>query len=241
MELSTSQKLTITAIAGGVITLMSIFAAMAFVPGYSIGYIEIAAVWTSYISTLLCVFQSRHNYWIGAISTILYSILFYQAGLYSSMLVNLYLPIALIYGWFRWGRDDNTRPVTYVEYPWHFLYIGIAIFCYAVIYAIMFRLGATLPFFDAAILIFTVLAQFLLDNKKLETWAVWAVVNILAIYVYSQAGLYAVTIQYVFFLINTIYGAVMWRQSKFETDQQALRNTLAGNIIRVSRGWGVKR
>ena len=59
----------------------------------------------------------------------------------------------------------------------------------------------------------TLLAQFLLDNKKLENWIVWAVVNVFAIYTYATSGLPLVAFQYVFFLANTAYGYVSWRRS----------------------------
>ena len=74
---------------------------------------------------------------------------------------------------------------------------------------------------DAMILAGTILAQFLLDNKKLENWAVWAVVNVFAIYTYATAGLALAAFQYVFFLANTVYGYIIWRRSKLASDQAA--------------------
>jgi len=66
---------------------------------------------------------------------------------------------------------------------------------------------------DSLILAGTILAQFLLDNKKLENWAIWAIVNVLAIYTYLSTGLILVAFQYVFFLLNTVYGFVLWKGS----------------------------
>ena len=66
---------------------------------------------------------------------------------------------------------------------------------------------------DSVVLAGTLLAQFLLDNKKLENWIVWAVVNVFAIYTYATSGLPLVAFQYVFFLANTAYGYVSWRRS----------------------------
>lgn len=66
---------------------------------------------------------------------------------------------------------------------------------------------------DTVILIGSMLAQFLLDNKKLENWIVWAVVNVVAIYVYAQAELYLAAAQIVLFLLNTVYGYWCWKRT----------------------------
>jgi nicotinamide mononucleotide transporter len=80
-------------------------------------------------------------------------------------------------------------------------------------------LGGSLAFTDTMILVGTVLAQFLLDNKKLENWIVWAVVNVFAIYTYASIGLPLVAFQYCFFLTNTVYGFITWNNSRKETHE----------------------
>ena len=80
--------------------------------------------------------------------------------------------------------------------------------------------GGTLATTDSVILVGTMLAQFLLDNKKIENWAVWAVVNVFAIYTYFSAGLTLAGFQYIFFLANTVYGYVMWQRSKNLSDPE---------------------
>lgn len=67
------------------------------------------------------------------------------------------------------------------------------------------------PFVDSFILDLSILAQWLLDNKKLETWFVWMAVNVIAIYTYFKAGLWLAGYQYIFFLGNTFIGLKAWR------------------------------
>jgi nicotinamide mononucleotide transporter len=180
-----------------------------------VNWLEVFAVFTSYSCTFLCVKQSRLNYPIGAISVVAYSLLFFLGGLYSSAFLNVYLIGALLWGWFRWGPDTDTRPVSRLDFksPWMIAYIGGTLAIYACLLYGTWMLGASLPAADSAILIGSILAQFLLDNKKLENWYVWAGINVLAIYTYSNAGLALVAFQYVFFLANTIYGYVSWKRS----------------------------
>ncbi len=183
-----------------------------------LNWLEVFAVFTSYSSTYLCVKERRANYPMGAISTAAYAILFLQSGLLSSAVLNAYLTPTLIYGWLRWRKDADTRPVTHVQLRWVPVYLLVAGLGYAGAALISTKLGGTMAWTDAMVLAATILAQFLLDNKKLENWLVWAIVNVFAIYTYATTGLPLVAFQYVFFLLNTAYGYIIWRRSKQATD-----------------------
>lgn len=186
--------------------------------------LEIFAVYTSYICTLLCVMQSRWNYPIGIITTAAYSYLFFQWNLPSVAWFNLYLVGSLTYGWFRWRSDDETLPVSLVfEKPfWYLGYValGLAVYCFLIVVNNYFGYETTA--LDAGIAVFSGVAQFLLDNKKLETWLVWIVVNVLSIKFYFSEGLYLVTIQYIYFLGNAFIGAWFWYRSMKNYDTAAV-------------------
>lgn len=186
----------------------------------SIDPLEAFAVFTSYLSTYLCVVERRFNYVAGAVSTAAYSLLFYKAGLLASTALNIYLTPMLIYGWIRWKRDADTRPVTRVSWKMVPVYLAVSALFYLGAIFLVTALGGTLAITDSMILAATVLAQFLLDNKKIENWIVWAVVNVFAIYTYAHAGLALVSFQYVFFLLNTVFGFVVWMHSKKAADIQ---------------------
>lgn len=178
-----------------------------------INWLEAFAVFTSYVCTWLCVRERRLNYPIGAISTAAYAVVFWQMGLYASAALNAYLAPTLLYGWFRWRADANTRPVKHVQLKWLPVYAAVTAATYGAVLLIVDSFDATLPVADSVILVGSILAQFLLDNKRIETWMVWAVVNVMAIYVYFDAGLALAGFQYITFLINTIIGYVIWNRS----------------------------
>lgn len=178
-----------------------------------VSWLEAASVWTSYVCTYLCVVQSRTNYIFGVISVILLSLLFYQSQLYSSMVLNIYLIPTLIWGWFRWGRDDNTRPVKFVELKWWPAYLGITAVVWFGLVKVTEYMGAAQAPLDSFILAASILAQFLLDQKKIENWGIWFVINVVAIYLYYKTGLFVVAIQYIFFLMNTVWAAYEWRKT----------------------------
>lgn len=195
----------------------------------TLNWLEVFAVATSYASTYLCVKQRRINYPIGALSTAAYALLFFRSNLLLSAILNLYLVPTLVYGWIRWRNDAMTRPVARVKAKMIPVYALITIAGYAGAAAISRRLGGAMAWTDAIVLAGTILAQFLLDNKKLENWFVWAIVNIFAIYTYATAGLALAALQYVFFLGNTIYGYISWKRSMNHENSLPLDDSDAAN------------
>jgi nicotinamide mononucleotide transporter len=181
----------------------------------AVNWLEAFAVATSYASTVLVIVQRRFNYVVGAASTICYAVLFYRAGLIASALLNLYLTPQLVYGWFRWRRDVETRPVTWLVREWRWVpaYVAATAAAYVGGVLLVRGFGGRLAWADAAILAGSVLAQFLLDNKRIETWFVWIAVNVVAVWTYFTAGLVVAGLQYVAFIVTAVLGFRAWYRS----------------------------
>lgn len=186
----------------------------------TLNWLEVFAVATSYSCTWLCTRQSRWNYPIGIITTAAYSLLFYQWGLLALSVFNLYLVFSLIYGWFRWGSDENTRPVTTIPLKWYPAYggIGLVILGLFLLANMLFNPAglAGLNPIDVGLAVASGVAQIMLDNKKLENWMVWASTNIVSIPFFLTQGLTLVAFQYIFFLINTFIARSQWKKSMTE-------------------------
>lgn len=204
-----SDSLVVATLATG----LSYAAAFAFGWATSVDLLEASAVFTSYSCTYLVVRQRRLNYPIGALSTAAYCVLFWREGLYASMALNAYLTPALVYGWFRWRADAVTRPVTRVARRWVPAYGAVTAVAFVGALLLTNALNGSLATSDTVVLVGSLLAQFLLDNKKVETWAVWSVVNIVAIGVYASSGLPIASLQYVFFLGNAVWGWTVWARA----------------------------
>lgn len=180
---------------------------------HAVAWLELAAVATSYVCTLLCVYQSRWNYPIGIVSTVLYSWLLFKAELPAVALFNLYLVASQTYGWFRWKNDEDTRPVTDIAGLWWLSYAAFGVGVYGLLYLVNWYFGYAMGTLDAVVAVLSGVAQWGLDNKKLQNWHIWAIVNVLSLYLYFHQGLYLVTLQYVYFLGNTIYGWYSWKNT----------------------------
>lgn len=169
--------------------------------------VEYLGVFTSYASTWLCVKRSVYNFHFGAVSVLLYAALFYSLGLYSSMTLQIILFPILIHGLWLWvkNKDVTVEKVSFKVLSW-IVIASTAITLFTVL------LNGTLPFMDSSIFFLSLIAQYLLISKKIETWYVWAIVNVIAIMTYFYAGAYLATLQYVLFLANTVYGYYEWKK-----------------------------
>lgn len=206
-------------VAGVFLTALSIVVGTYFqwVDPTQLNMLEVFAVLTSYTCTILCSFQSRWNYPIGILTTFLYSWLFFQWEAYAMAAFNLYLVFSLIFGYWRWGSDADTKPVTKIKFDWWLAgYIGLGLVIYGVLQICINYFGMTITNPELWATTLSGVAQFMLDNKRLENWIVWAIVNIISIGFYMQIGLHLVAFQYIFFLGNTFVGYYLWRKSMKE-------------------------
>lgn len=181
-----------------------------------IPWLEAASVFTSYSCTYLCVRESQWNFPIGIVSVALLGILFFDIKLYSSAILSLYLIPVLIIGWRMWRKGGEDKLiVTTIQWNikdtalWTLMVGGT----YLALWGATSLVGASLSMTDSAILVLSILAQYLLTAKKIESWFVWVAVNVLAIYTYLTAEAYLVGVQYVLFLLNTMYGYYTWKGS----------------------------
>lgn len=179
----------------------------------SIDWLEAFAVFTSYVCTFLFVMERRICYVVGVVTTVAYCWLFWRFDLNASMAINAFLAVYLAYGWYRWRPDDDTRPITRMSASNWALTAAVTAVGYAIVVALSNAFGGALVWTDAVILVGTLAAQFTLDNKHRETWLLWIIVNVFAIYTYFTTGLHLVGFQYIFFLLNAIWAYSVWTKS----------------------------
>ena len=183
-------------------------------------WFETASVFFSFACTWLTTRQIRFSYVLAVISTTLLAITFFQAGLFGSMVLNIYLIPTVIYGWFIWGKDTNPKPVQHVALKNIALYAIFTGITWYGAYRIITGFDGEMVALDGWLLVGSVLAQFLLDRKKIETWIVWILVNVVSVYVYWEAGLYLLAAQFALFLINAIFAYTRWNKTMKEQKEE---------------------
>lgn len=176
--------------------------------------IEWAAVVLGLINVTLIVRRSVWNYPFGLAMVVLYAHIFYEYRLYSDALLQVYFFFIQIYGWWYWlhGRANDGRIIVtrlpVAAMPWYLL---AAVLGTAAVGTVMDRLtDADFPYWDATIAVLSVIAQFLLSRRRLESWLVWIVVDMLAIGLFATKGLMPTAALYGVFLGLAAVGAFVW-------------------------------
>lgn len=180
------------------------------------GVIEAIATFFGLVCVWLCV---RRNIWTwptGLVQVVLYVWVFFEAKLYSDVLLHVVYIVLQIYGWVRWrrlGPDGGRLPVTRLG-PRGFLPWAALAACGTVaLGAAMARFtDAALPVWDAAIAAWSLVAQVLLARKQLESWLVWIGVDVVAVGVYGAKELYLTCGLYAVFLGLATTGWFAWRR-----------------------------
>ncbi len=175
--------------------------------------IEWIAVAFGLVAVWLSVKRSRWTWPTGLVQVTLYLFVFYDARLYSDVVLHLVYVVLQFYGWFHWsGKVDAflVRRLTSRALPAWLSLIAAATGVWGLA---MDRLtDAAVPYLDALIAAASLVAQYLMARKVLESWWFWIAVDVLAIGVYSARGLYPTAGLYAVFLVMCLRGLVEWRQ-----------------------------
>ena len=77
-------------------------------------------------------------------------------------------------------------------------------------YPSVFPVEAAFPYADSLVMMMSIAGNILLMVKKIESWILWVLVDILAPILYFQKGIYFVTIEYIIFLALATFALWNW-------------------------------
>lgn len=172
------------------------------------------------ISSLICVYlATKHNQWtwyFGFIGVVLFGALFYEFQLYSDMgLQLLFFAPMQIWGFLYWQKTANESNTDfYVENLGSIAIVSIVVSIAALTFIngslMSTYTDASFPYADAWTTWMSVFAQILMIRKFWESWVLWIVMDIGAIFIYFSKELYIVSGLYVMFLVLATIGLIKW-------------------------------
>ncbi|ODS97139.1 MAG: nicotinamide mononucleotide transporter [Erythrobacter sp. SCN 62-14] len=179
--------------------------------------LEMIAVALGLANIALLVRRSIWNYPFGMAMVALYFVIFREARLYGEAALQVFFFIVQGWGWWLWARAGGLAEMVRV----HFMSARARGAALAMVAAASLSLGwamarftdAALPYADATIAGASVVAQILLALRRVENWAVWIAVDVLAIGVYWNRELYLTAALYAVFLGFAIAGLVAWARA----------------------------
>lgn len=198
------------------------------IAGQGVSLVEILSVATGLTCVYLATRAKVANFWMGYLYNILLFILFYQKGLYSSMLVQPISFIINFYGHYRWthprsGEENSIHQlkVTLMSNTKR-VYFVVQLFVLAAVWGFVLTYiddlfpsifsQAKRPFLDAFVTMAILTAQYLSAQKKLECWAAWFTVNVTNITLYILAGMVFLPMVSAGYLVLAFFGFTMWRK-----------------------------
>ena len=166
----------------------------------------------------------RQNIWcwpIGIASVAVYTVVFFQARLFSDMLLQGVYVALQSYGWWNWRYRREAAPRARRGLPVSRLAPTGAALASALVVIGTLLLGgfmtryttASFPFVDAFAATLSLAAQWLQARKILESWLVFIAANALFIGIYWSKGLYLTIGLFIVLTIMAVLGLVRWRES----------------------------
>ncbi len=180
-----------------------------------ISALELTACITAAFSVWLAARNNIHTWWTGIIGCILYGWVFWNAQLYADVTLQVFFVATSILGWLKWRSVDHgiVLPISRTPFLVAARWAGVAVVV-ALAYAAILHVftDAWSPWLDSVILTFSVLAQFLLVGRRMESWYAWLVVNSIAVPLYAMRGLYLTSGLYAILWCSAWYGLLLWRR-----------------------------
>ena len=155
---------------------------------------------------------------LGLVSVCLYAWVFARSKLYSDALLQGAFALMILYGWWRWlhhlGDDGRVRVVPLPRVR-ALLHVGSGALGAIALGAFMhYHTDASLPWLDAALAAFSLVAQGWQAGRHVAAWWLWIAVDVLYIGQYVYKDLHVTAVLYALFLVLAVDGWRSWRRAR---------------------------
>jgi nicotinamide mononucleotide transporter len=195
--------------------------------GYHMSYLEFFAT----LAGLFAIWLSARAivwYWpIGIINIVLSFFLYFQVQLYPDMFLQIFFFVTNIVGWWRWTHprefeEDrrNELRVSYMKRE-HLLLVALiglgGTFLFGTlaenIHQILpgiFPKPSAFPYLDSFVTVMSIVTTFLVINKKIESWILWILIDVVAAGMYYVKGIWFFSFEYLIFCFIAAFGLWNW-------------------------------
>lgn len=151
---------------------------------------------------------------LGVVGCVLFGLLFFEARLYADLTLQAFFIGTSVLGWWQWHRAGGPqhaaarRPLAARS----LVFMSLIAIVVTLLYGALLQhwTNAFAPFWDAAVLMGSVVAQILLMRGHHQTWPAWLLVNTLSVPLYLQRSLPVTASLYALFWLNAWWGWWRW-------------------------------
>ncbi|MEZ4827391.1 MAG: nicotinamide riboside transporter PnuC [Bacteroidia bacterium] len=173
-----------------------------------------------FIFGVVCVaLNAMENIWgwpTGLINVGIYIYIFFIARLYADVVLNIFFFVTGVYGWYHWlngGTKKDDLPISAsTSRNWVFYILSGVAGILIIGYFFDNFTNADLAYWDAYTTSFSLLAQVMMAQKKIENWLIWIAVDIIAIGIYWYKDLRLTAIMFLIYLVLATLGYFNWKK-----------------------------
>ncbi len=153
------------------------------------------------------------------VSIIAYGVFFTQIKLYADAVLQVFFLITSVIGWLAWQKDkagasEAELPVTWTSTCERWAYLVLTVISSIGIGFVFDRFtDAHVPYWDAGCAGISVAAQILMMKRRIESWHLWVVVDVVYTALYATKGAWLTVILYAIFAVIAVGGLREWRRS----------------------------
>lgn len=203
--------------------------------GHPMSLLELIGLISGLVAVYLASKALSVNFLFGLLNNVVYFVIFYQAGLYSAMLLQTVYFVFSLYGYFHWrhpapeqqGKNRELRIRRLNKSQWALVIAIILVlgglWSEGVIY-LQSRFPSYIdppafPRLDAVLTVASVTGQFLLSRKVKDNWIIWIVVDILSTALYAYMGLFFTALLFAVFTLIAIRAVLDWNKQYKQQDE----------------------
>ncbi len=176
-------------------------------------------VFAASLGIIYIILAARESQWcwpFAFVSTVIYTVLFWEGQLPMQALLNFYYMGMAVYGYLLWKKHGNIEDnLIITSWSWllqiQFVIIGAFLTYIVGIYLTHYQLSQS-PYLDAGVTVFSVMNTWLMAQKILQNWPYWIVINSAAIVLYVQNGFYATVVMFSIYFILATAGYISWQK-----------------------------
>jgi nicotinamide mononucleotide transporter len=189
----------------------------------SVTWLEVLGAVTGLASVWWAARERVWTWPVGIVNSVLFLLLFLDAGLYATAALQVAFIVLGAYGWREWRRGGTTDDALPVRRTRRNEWIGLALATVVAQAAwttwLVVSTDSSVAFWDSAVLVLSLAATFGQARKLIESWWVWIAVDTISIPLFLSQGLHLTAALYVVFEVLCLVGMRDWRRSMRLRDQ----------------------
>jgi nicotinamide mononucleotide transporter len=192
---------------------------------FELSIFELCAALVSALGVWLTARRSPWCWPVGLVSVIAYAWIFVDAKLYSDTVLQVIFALLILYGWQRWTRNlDDSGHVRVARLDARSATLHILVGTVAALalgYGMHRWTDASLPWLDAGLTAFSLVAQWWQARRHAAAWWLWIAVDIIYVGEYAYKSLPITAVLYIGFVVLAAFGLRAWKHSPAVTARAA--------------------